>query len=400
MIQRVFSTILCAGSTIKTPPSAAPDLGSLRQRNDLPVGARYPRSGMSKGNFAANVARGIRDLRPDSYALVMATGIIAIAASRAGMAPVSWVLFQIARLAYAVLWCLTLARLLLYRPRLIQDLTVHARGAGFLTVVAATCVVGSLYVLLSADRYTASVLWVLGTVLWVILLYAFFAAVTARDPKPNLEDGLDGTWLLPVVATQSLSLLATLVAPAWGSRQSPVLMLALTLYLLGCMFYIPVIVLIGYRLLFRPVTPAALTPSYWITMGALAISTLAGTSLVAAAAHSAVLQDALPGLKILTLALWTGGTWWIPLLIILTVWRHTGGRTPLTYSPEYWSMVFPLGMYAACTFEIATLTGEPALRAVASDFLDVALAAWVWAFTGLLRGLTPVRRALPERERG
>jgi tellurite resistance protein TehA-like permease len=333
------------------------------------------------------LARGVRNLRPDSYALVMATGIIAIAASRAGMAPVSWALFQIARAAYALLWCLTLARLILYRPRLIQDFSSHGQGVGFLTVVAATCVVGSLYVLLLTDRSTASVLWVVGAALWVVLLYAFLVVATARDPKPNVEDSLDGTWLLPVVATQSLSLLATLVAPGWGSWQSLALTAALALYLLGCMFYVPIITMIGYRLLFRRVTPAALTPSYWITMGALAISTLAGTALVAAAPRSTILLDALPELRILTLALWTGGTSWIPLLIIFAVWRHTIGHIPLTYNHTYWSMVFPLGMYAACTFEIGALAGTAAIRAVASGFLDVALVAWVWAFTGLLRTL-------------
>lgn len=334
-----------------------------------------------------DVARGVRDLRPDCFALVMATGIIAIAASHMGMVSVSWGLFQITRAAYAVLWLLTLARFVLYRRRMIEDLTSHARSAGFLTVVAATCVLGSQYVLLARDRDTAYVLWVLGAALWIILIYAFFAVATVRDPKPAPEDGLDGTWLMPVVATQSVSLLGTLVAPAWGPRQPLVLLFALTLYLLGCMFYVPLIVTIGYRLLFRRVTPAALTPSYWINMGALAISTLAGALLIAAGPHSAMLHEMLPALRTLTLSLWAMGTWWIPLIVILGVWRHTGGHVPLVYGPEYWAMVFPLGMYAACTFEMAAIIGVTPLRSVAHAFLAAALAAWIWAFAGLLRRL-------------
>lgn len=321
----------------------------------------------------------------------MATGIIAIAASRAGMARVSWVLFQITRAAYAMLWLLTLARLIRYRRRMIEDLTNYARNAGFLTVVAATCVLGSQYVLLARDRDTAYILWVAGGVLWTLLMYAFFAAATVREPKPALENSLDGTWLMPVVATQSVSLLGTLVAPAWGPRQPLALLLALMLYLLGCMFYVPLIVLIGYRLLFRRVTPAALTPSYWITMGALAISTLAGALLIAAGPRSAMLREMLPALRTLTLALWALGTWWIPLIVILAVWRHTGGHVPFVYGPEYWAMVFPLGMYAACTFELAAITGVTPLRSVAHTFLAAALAAWIWAFAGLVwRLVAPV----------
>jgi len=324
----------------------------------------------------------------------MATGITAIAASRAEMAAVSWALFQITKIAYVVLWLLTLARLIRYRPYLIQDLTSAARSPGFLTMVAATCVLGSEYVLLAKDRGTADLLWVLGAVLWVGLLYTLFTAATVRGPKPAIEDCLDGTWLMPVVATQSVSLLAALVAPAWGPRQSLVLFLAMALCLLGCSFYVPIIVMIGYRLLFRPVTPAGFTPSYWIAMGALAISTLAGTVLVAAAPHAAILNDALPGLKILTLALWTAATWWIPVLVILGVWRHVArGRVPLAYGPAYWSMIFPLGMYASCTFGITPITGETPFRALACVFLYAALTAWVWAFAGLLRGL--VELALP-----
>jgi tellurite resistance protein TehA-like permease len=317
----------------------------------------------------------------------MATGIVALAAARAEMTSMSWALFQVARVAYAMLWCLTLARATLYRGRLLQDLASPARAVGFLTVVAATSVVGSLYVVLPTDRVTASVLWLVGAVLWIVLLYTFFAVATVRNPKPNLEDCLDGSWLLTVVATQSVSLLATLVAPVWGPHQSLALFLALALYLLGCALYVPVIVLIGYRLLFRRVTPAALTPSYWITMGALAISTLAGTSLAAAAPQSGVLREALPGVKILTLALWATGTWWVPLLIILTAWRHISGPIPLVYSAEHWSMIFPLGMYAACTFEIAAMTGASPLRVLADVFLDAALAGWIWAFAGLVRAL-------------
>ena len=46
----------------------------------------------------------------------------------------------------------------------------------------------------------------------------------------------------------------------------------------------------------------------------------------------------------MTMLYWATGTWWIPMLLILVVWRYL--HIPLEYDPLYWGTVFPLGMYA------------------------------------------------------
>ena len=65
---------------------------------------------------------------------------------------------------------------------------------------------------------------------------------------------------------------------------------------------------------------------------------------------AAFLETLLPFLKGFTIFFWATGTWWIPMLVILVVWRHL--YIPLKYDPLYWGTVFPLGMYAVCTFEM------------------------------------------------
>ena len=349
--------------------------------------ARPPSGATVKDTLGRYAARGIRDLRPDSYAFVMATGIMALAASQAELVSVSWALFQIARAAYAGLWLLTLARLAFHARRMVADLISPTRSAGVLTVVAATCVLGSLYILLARDRGTAFFLWTLGAVLWLMLMYTFFAAAMVREPKPALTSGLDGSWLMVVVATQSVSLLGTLVVSGWGPERPLGLFVTLALYLLGCALYVPIIVMILYRLLFLQVTPADLSPPYWISMGSLAISTLAGAVLAGAAPGEAGLREVLPVLRALTLALWAMGTWWIPLLVFLGAWKHLLWGVPLTYTSEYWAMIFPLGMYTASTFELAQVTGMIFLGGIAHVFIYAALAGWCWAFVGLVRGL-------------
>ncbi len=48
-------------------------------------------------------------------------------------------------------------------------------------------------------------LWVLALLLWLVLTYSIFTAFTVKQDKPPLDKGINGAWLLAVVATQSLA---------------------------------------------------------------------------------------------------------------------------------------------------------------------------------------------------
>lgn len=329
------------------------------------------------------ILRAAADLFPGYFALVMATGIISIACFFLEMKTLAVVLLVVNIIAFAVLWLLLLMRLLLFFSRVKDDINNHVRGPGFFTVVAGTSVLGSQLLIVANQFQVATVLWLLALILWLVIMYAFFAAMTVRENKPSIEGGLNGAWLLAVVATQSISVLGTLLVGHLADYRESILFFTLCMFLLGCMLYIPLITLIFYRFTFVNVTTASLTPPYWINMGAVAITTLAGARLIISAPEWTLLNEVLPFLKGFTLFFWAAGTWWIPLLFILGFWRHVYRRFPLRYDPQYWGMVFPFGMYTVCTFQLSKAINFPSLLLIPRYFIYLALAGWLIVSFGL-----------------
>ncbi|HEX5885179.1 MAG TPA: tellurite resistance/C4-dicarboxylate transporter family protein [Pyrinomonadaceae bacterium] len=338
----------------------------------------------NRRNFILQAAA---DLFPGYFALVMATGIISIACYLLEMKTLAVVLLVVNIVAYSLLWLLLLLRLVLFFGRVKDDINNHLRGPGFFTIVAGTSVLGSELLIVASQFRIASLLWLIGLILWAVIMYSFFTAMTVRENKPSIEGGLNGAWLLAVVATQSVSVLGTLLVDYFGAYREPILFFTLCMFLLGSMLYIPLITLIFYRFTFVNLTTISLTPPYWINMGAVAITTLAGARLIIAAPDWPVLNDLMPFLKGFTLFFWAAGTWWIPLLLILGFWRHVYKRFPLRYDPQYWGMVFPFGMYTVCTIQLARAINFPQLLVIPRYFVYLALAGWLVVTLGLIYSL-------------
>lgn len=157
------------------------------------------------------------------------------------------------------------------------------------------------------------------------------------------------------------------------------------MFLIGCMLYLAIIPLIFYRLTLVPMNREDFSPPYWINMGAVAITALAGSVLILRGETWPLLEPLLPFIRGFTFFFWAVASWWIPFLFALMTWRYLWMCDRFTYEPAIWGMVFPLGMYTTSTYQFDRAMGYGFLDPIPEVLVYVALTAWVLGMVGLLR---------------
>jgi len=324
----------------------------------------------------------IATLYPGCFALVMATGIISNGLLFEGHRQWSDALFAINSVAYPWLMVLTVVRVVRFRQAAWSDLINPRLVFSFFTIVAGTDVFG-IGLDLRGHATAALCLWLFALLVWLVLIYFSFAVLTFLNTAVG-ADVIHGAWLNAIVGTQSLVVLGALVAPGLGDLGGSVFVLIHMLWGVGLGLYGIFIALFAYRLFFSDVGPDDITPLLWVVMGAAAISTNAGSILIATDSGMPFLNAMRPFIDGVTLTMWAWATWWIPLLLFLGVWKHGVRRVPLTYTPMLWSLVFPLGMYALASLRLSLAADFPPLSAISGVMVWVALAAWAATAAGLV----------------
>ena len=106
--------------------------------------------------------------------------------------------------------------------------------------------------------------WVVSLLLWAGFNYAIFIEIIINPHKPRFEDGINGGWLISVVATQAVAGLSAQIADLSPDPQ-PMLFLAPAMWLAGGMLYIWLIAPIFYRFTFFRFSPASFLPPFGST---------------------------------------------------------------------------------------------------------------------------------------
>lgn len=333
----------------------------------------------------------LASLHPVYFAMVMATGIISINFKLQAFETAASALFYINFTLYIALTFLFIIRAVFFRERFIQDCSDHQRAPGFFTIVAANSIIGTQCFFMTDSVLGAQFFFGTALILWIISIYSIFVLLTVKSEKPPFEQAIHGGWLVAIVATQSLPVVGTSFLDSTKDNEL-ILFLLTVLWLFGGMLYIWIISIIFYRYMFFKFYPNDLMPPYWINMGAMAISSLAGSLLVLKSTSSSLLLPLLPFIKGFTLMFWATATWWIPMLFILGFWRHAVKKIPISYTPLYWGLVFPLGMYSVCTIRLRQIFPEAVwLNDLVKIFTILGITTWTITFLGMLtRFLTTV----------
>ena len=175
----------------------------------------------------------VRSFPPVYFSMVMATGIVSIAAYLNGIPVFPIALLWLNAVLYIVFWLFLIIRIASDSKRLFGELTDFKLGPGFFTIIAGTSVLARQLVMIDADVRIAEIMLLFAVPLWACFIYVVFSAFTVKENKPTLSEGIHGGWLLSVVATQAISVLATLVARSRLDHQQHLLFLALALWLCG-----------------------------------------------------------------------------------------------------------------------------------------------------------------------
>jgi tellurite resistance protein TehA-like permease len=337
-------------------------------------------------DLRGRVAVAVEGLTPGYFALVMGTGIVSVGLQLEGHRALSVALMVLAVVAYAVLVALTLARMLLFPHAIREDFTEPRRAFGFFTFVAGTNVVGARLVMEGQYHTTAGLLVVSGA-FWLVLGYVVpWTAVLGRSSRPVVA-AANGTWFIWVVSSQSVAVAAASIEPFVEVGRRPLAMLAVVAWSVGIFLYASAGIIVALRMMLYELKPDDLTPPYWVSMGACAITVLAGARIVEMA--EAPMVEATRGLIAGTsVVFWAFATWLIPVLVAAGWWRHGYHRIPLTYEATLWSIVFPLGMYAVAGIYLGRADHLPVVHAIGSVELWFAFAAWALASAAMVQHVT------------
>jgi tellurite resistance protein TehA-like permease len=312
----------------------------------------------------------------------MATGIISNAFFFDGERPIANALFGIAAVAFCWLLAATALRVIRCGRSVWRDLCDPRMVFSFFTIVAAADVLGAGMHLRDYDG-VAHVLWSGALAIWFVLIYFSFGVLIFLN-SAHRANIVHGGWLIAIVGTESLVLLGSAIAPQLGAAGPTVFVLIHMLWGVGLALYGIFVTLFASRIFFLDFEPEDITPLLWVVMGAAAISTNAGSTLILTDTGLEFLHSMRSFIDGVTLILWAWATWWIPLLILLGIWKHGVCRIPITYAPTLWSLVFPLGMYALATLRLSLAGDFPPLALLSRTMVWVALAVWVATAFGLV----------------
>jgi tellurite resistance protein TehA-like permease len=295
---------------------------------------------------------------PTAWTIVMAAGVISIDLTDDQQSMLSAILLWFAATAWVFL-VVTLAAPLVYQR---GRFALEARSPAILTSAAATAVLG-IRLAMQDYRAIGDTLLAVAVIGWAVFLVPVLGHWKTPTTGISFVVGVATTGVASLGAGLAVDYRATWLV----SGAVVFLLLALACYVFTVVRFDPRQLISGGG-------------DHWIAGGALAIAALAACVITEAAAVLGQFSGEHPVLTDGSLALWCLATAWLPVLIVCEV-----AKPRLTYDVRRWATVFPLGMYAACSYAAGQVTGITGITSFGQVWTWVALAAFLVALAGMVR---------------
>ncbi|WP_339490928.1 TDT family transporter [Pseudomonas rhizophila] len=312
----------------------------------------------------------IRQFTPNWFAVVMGTGVLALALAQWPgdvpglhlLAEGVW-LFNV--LLFVLFTGLYTARWVLFfdEARRIFGHSTVSMFFGTIPMGLATLINGLL--VFGLPRWGGRVVLLAETLWWIDVAMALACGVLIPflmfTRQEHRIDQMTAVWLLPVVAAEVAAASGGLLAPHLADAHSQLVMLV-TSYILWA-FSLPVafsiLTILLLRMALHKLPHENMAASSWLALGPIGTGAL-GMLLLGGDAPLIFAANDLPGLGevaagvgvVAGITLWGFGLWWMLMALLITA-RYL--RTGIPFNLGWWGFTFPLGVYALATLKLASL---------------------------------------------
>ncbi len=306
----------------------------------------------------------IRQFTPNWFAVVMGTGVLALALPQAfaRLHPVAEALWWLALGLFVLFSVLYSARWLMFfhEARRIFSHSTVSMFFGTIPMGLATVLNGAL--VFGLARFGEGILPWVEALWWVDVGMALLCGVAIPflmfTRQEHSIDQMTAVWLLPVVAAEVAAASGGLLAPhlADSARQLQMLVTSYVLWAVSLPVAFSILTILILRMVLHKLPPAHMAASSWLALGpigtgALGMLLLGGDAPAIFAANGlAGFGETARGLGLIAgLVLWGCGFWWLLTAVLITL-KHVHQGMP--FNLGWWGFTFPLGVYALATLRL------------------------------------------------
>jgi C4-dicarboxylate transporter/malic acid transport protein len=334
----------------------------------------------------------IRQFTPNWFAVVMGTGVLALALAQwpgnvSGLRLLGEGLWLFNILLFVVFTGLYAARWVLFfdEARRVFGHSTVSMFFGTIPMGLATIING--FLVFGLPRWGDGVLPLAEALWWLDVAMSVACGVLIPflmfTRQEHRIDQMTAVWLLPVVAAEVAAASGGLLAPHLADTHGQLVMLV-TSYVLWA-FSLPVafsiLTILLLRMALHKLPHENMAASSWLALGPIGTGAL-GMLLLGSDAPLIFAANGFPGVGeiaaglgfVAGITLWGLGLWWMLMALLITA-RYL--RAGIPFNLGWWGFTFPLGVYALTTLKLADLLGLEFFRVFGCVLVVMLVVMWL-----------------------